>query len=51
MAIKLKIEVDSTEINEAIEKANQLVKALKEAQQIIGSLSSKTETKNRSWWQ
>lgn len=37
----VKIEVDSKELDEAIEKVNRLIEKLKEAQQIIDSLSSK----------
>lgn len=39
MGNKLKIELDCEELDEVIEKANQLSKLLREAQQIIDSLA------------
>lgn len=39
MENKLKIELNCEKLDEAIEKANQLAKLLREVQQIIDSLS------------
>lgn len=39
--IKIKIEVDDSEVNALIEKTNRLTKLLREAKQIIDSLSGK----------
>lgn len=43
-SVSVKIEVDSDELDIAIEKANRLVELLREAQQIISSLSGKEDT-------
>ena len=40
--IKLTAEIDTTEIDEAIKKANRLVELLQEASTIADSLSGKT---------
>lgn len=43
-SVSVKIEVDSDELDIAIEKANRLVELLREAQQIISSLSGREDT-------
>lgn len=47
MKQKLEIEVKTTELDEAIEKVNRLIKLLKEAQQMISSLLQPTASKQQ----
>ena len=44
---KLTIEVNTEELDQVIEKANRLVELLREAQQIIDSLSGKEQNHSR----
>jgi len=43
--ISMQIDIDDTAVDVLIEKMNRLVKLLKEAEQIISSLSIKEESK------
>lgn len=42
MENKIKLTVDTTELDDATEKANQLINLLKEAKQLIDSLSGRS---------
>ena len=42
MENKIKLTVDTTELDNATEKTNQLINLLKEAKQLIDSLSSRS---------
>lgn len=44
---KITIEVNTEELDQVIEKANRLVELLREAQQIIDSLSGKEQNHSR----
>ena len=46
MKTKVAIRLDCTELDSAIEKANQLVELLREAQQIVNSLSEKEQNQD-----
>jgi hypothetical protein len=43
MENKIKLTVDTAELDDATEKANQLINLLKEAKQLIDSLSSRSK--------
>ena len=45
MEAKVKLSIDSTELDDAIEKANRLAELLKEAKDIIDSLSIQNQRK------